>query len=51
LLIIKLQSICKPQMKRPIFRHASFDNFGLQKFLEQCGFVKIGTAECFANAR
>jgi ribosomal-protein-alanine N-acetyltransferase len=39
------------EKKRPIFGHAAFDNFGSQKFLEQCGFVKIGSDKGFANAR
>lgn len=39
------------ETKRPIFGHAAFDNFGSQKVLEQCGFVKIGTEKGFANAR
>lgn len=39
------------ETKRPIFGHAAFDNFGSQKVLEQCGFVKIGSEKGFANAR
>lgn len=39
------------ERKRPIFGHVAFDNFGSQKVLEQCGFVKIGTEVGFANAR
>lgn len=39
------------ETKRPIFAHAAFDNFGSQKVLEQCGFIKIGTEKGFANAR
>ena len=39
------------ETKRPIFGHAAFDNFGSQKVLEKCGFVKIGTEKGFANAR
>ena len=39
------------ETKRPIFGHAAFDNFGSQKVLEQCCFVKIGTEKGFANAR
>lgn len=36
---------------RPIFGRVAFDNFGSQKILEKCGFVKIGTDKGFANAR
>ncbi|UTX50141.1 GNAT family N-acetyltransferase [Chryseobacterium sp. MA9] len=36
---------------RPIFGRVAFDNFGSQKVLENCGFVKIGTDKGFANAR
>lgn len=39
------------ETKRTIYGHAAFDNFGSQKVLEQCGFVKIGTEKGFANAR
>jgi len=36
---------------RPILGRVAFDNFGSQKVLEKCGFVKIGTDKGFANAR
>jgi [ribosomal protein S5]-alanine N-acetyltransferase len=36
---------------RPIFGRVAFDNFGSQKVLEKCGFVKIGKDKGFANAR
>ena len=36
---------------RPIFGRVAFDNFGSQKVIEKCGFVKIGTDKGFANAR
>lgn len=36
---------------RPIFGRTAFDNYGSQKVLEKCGFVKIGTDKGFANAR
>lgn len=36
---------------RPISGRVAFDNFGSQKILEKCGFVKIGTDKGFANAR
>lgn len=36
---------------RPIFGRVAFDNFGSQKVLKKCGFIKIGTDKGFANAR
>lgn len=36
---------------RPIFGRVAFDNFGSQKVLENCGFIKIGMDTGFANAR
>lgn len=36
---------------RPIFGRVAFDNFGSQKVLGKCGFVKIGSDKGFANAR
>ncbi len=36
---------------RPIFGRVAFDNFGSQKVLEKCGFLKIGSDKGFANAR
>jgi [ribosomal protein S5]-alanine N-acetyltransferase len=36
---------------RPILGRVAFDNFGSQKVLEKCGFVKIGADKGFANAR
>jgi len=39
------------ETSRPIFGRVAFDNFGSQKVLENCGFIKIGTDKGFANAR
>lgn len=36
---------------RPIFGRVAFDNFGSQKVLEKCGFIKVGIDKGFANAR
>ena len=36
---------------RPIFGRVAFDNFGSQKVLEKCGFIKVGTDKGFATAR
>ena len=41
----------KTESTRPIFGRVAFDNFGSQKVLEKCGFVKTGTDKGFANAR
>ncbi|MBX7242842.1 MAG: GNAT family N-acetyltransferase [Bacteroidia bacterium] len=39
------------ETSRPIFGRVAFDNFGSQRVLEKCGFVKEGTDKGFANAR
>ncbi len=36
---------------RPISGRVAFDNFGSQRVLEKCGFIKIGSDKGFANAR
>ncbi len=36
---------------RPIFGRVAFDNYGSQKVLEKCGFIRIGSDKGFANAR
>ncbi len=36
---------------RPLFGRVAFDNYGSQKVLENCGFVRIGKDKGFANAR
>ncbi|WP_249219522.1 GNAT family N-acetyltransferase [Chitinophaga sp. HK235] len=46
-----LQAFLKRENRRPIFGRVAFDNFGSQKVLEKCNFVKIGTDKGFANAR
>jgi RimJ/RimL family protein N-acetyltransferase len=46
-----LQKFLSIESARPIFGRVAFDNFGSQKVLEKCGFVKIGTDIGFANAR
>ena len=35
----------------PLFARVAFDNFGSQRILEKCGFVKVGSDKGFANAR
>lgn len=36
---------------RPIFGRVAYDNISSQKVLENCGFVKVGTDQGFANER
>lgn len=46
-----LRSFLAIENARPIHGRVAFDNLGSQKVLENCGFVKIGTDQGFANAR
>ncbi|MGK6352681.1 GNAT family N-acetyltransferase [Parapedobacter sp. DT-150] len=46
-----LKDLLAIETARPIFGRVAFDNYGSQKVLEKCGFVKIGTDRGFANAR
>ncbi len=46
-----LSDFLKIEQARPIYGRTAFDNFGSQKVLEKCGFVKIGSDKGFANAR
>jgi [ribosomal protein S5]-alanine N-acetyltransferase len=46
-----LKYFLKIEQTRPIYAHTAFDNYGSQKVLEKCGFVKIGKDKGFANAR
>jgi RimJ/RimL family protein N-acetyltransferase len=46
-----LREFLKIENTRPIFGRTAFDNFGSQKVLEKCNFVKIGKDKGFANAR
>jgi len=46
-----LKRFLEIETMRPIFAGAAFDNFGSQRVLEKCGFVKTGTDRGFANAR
>jgi RimJ/RimL family protein N-acetyltransferase len=46
-----LKDFLKIEQVRPIYGRVAFDNYGSQKVLEKCGFVKIGKAKGFANAR
>ena len=46
-----LKEFLKSEKRRPIIGRVAFDNFGSQRVLEKCNFVKIGTDTGFANAR
>jgi len=46
-----LSDFLKIEQSGPIYGRTAFDNFGSQRVLEKCGFVKIGTDRGFANAR
>lgn len=46
-----LKTFLDIETTRPVFGRVAFDNFGSQKVLEKCGFVKIGSGKGFANAR
>ncbi|CAN5455894.1 hypothetical protein BH10BAC3_BH10BAC3_24620 [soil metagenome] len=46
-----LKKFLKIELTRPIYARAAFDNYGSQKVLEKCGFIKVGTDKGFANAR
>jgi len=46
-----LREFLKIVKTRPIYGRVAFDNYGSQKVLEKCGFVKIGNDRGFANAR
>lgn len=46
-----LKEFLKNENARPAFGRVAFDNFGSQKVLEKCNFIKIGTDKGFANAR
>jgi len=46
-----LKEFLKIEHIRPIYGRVAFDNYGSQKVLEKCGFVKVGEDKGFANAR
>lgn len=46
-----LSQFLQMEPARPIYGHVAFDNYGSQKVLEKCGFVKTGTDKGFANGR
>ena len=46
-----LKEFLQIESTRPIYGRVAFDNYGSQKVLEKCGFVKHGKDRGFANAR
>lgn len=46
-----LIAFLKIEQVRPIYGRVASDNYGSQKVLEKCGFMKIGKDKGFANAR
>ena len=46
-----LKDFLKIEQIRPIYGRVAFDNYGSQKVLEKCGFVRTGKDKGFANAR
>ncbi len=48
---IALTELLKLVTTRPIYGRVAFDNYGSQKVLEKCGFIRTGTDKGFANAR
>lgn len=46
-----LQLFLSIEISRPLFGRVAFDNYGSQKVLERCGFIKIGSDKGFSNVR
>lgn len=46
-----LKAFLEIEKTRPLYGRVAFDNYGSQKVLEKCGFVKTGKDKGFANAR
>ena len=46
-----LTQFLKMEQARPIYAGVAFDNYGSQKVLGKCGFIKTGEDKGFANAR
>ena len=46
-----LKDFLKIEKIGPIYGFVAFGNYGSQKVLEKCGFIKTGTDKGFANAR
>ncbi|MBK9149657.1 MAG: GNAT family N-acetyltransferase [Saprospiraceae bacterium] len=46
-----LQLFLSIEFSRHLFGRVAFDNYGSQKVLERCGFIKIGSDKGFSNTR
>ena len=46
-----LREFLEMEQTRPIYGRTAFDNYGSQRVLEKCGFLKIGVDKGFAYAR
>ena len=46
-----LKILLSIEKTRPILGRVAFDNYGSQKVLEKCGFIRVGKDKGFANAR
>ena len=46
-----LKTFLEIEQIRPIYGRVAFDNYGSQRVLEKCGFVRVGKGKGFANAR
>jgi RimJ/RimL family protein N-acetyltransferase len=46
-----LKAFLSIEKARPLFGRVAFDNYGSQKVLEKCGFVRVASDRGFANAR
>lgn len=44
-----LRKMLEIETARPIFGRVAFDNFGSQRVLEKCGFVKVGSEMGYGN--
>ena len=49
-MLLQLIVFLETQYLRPLHGRVAFDNFGSQKVLEKCGFVRVGNEKGFANA-
>ncbi|MHA4896343.1 GNAT family N-acetyltransferase [Pedobacter sp. PWIIR3] len=46
-----LKDFLEIENTRPIYGRVAFDNYGSQRVLEKCGFIRIATDKGFANER
>lgn len=46
-----LKELLKIEQSRPIYGRVAFDNYGSQRVLKKCGFLKVAEEAGYANAR